>query len=224
MLAARWRWNVDSEPDPDPGRHSIVYSRLLSFLFVPRLSSNRTDELSLNASHYRICHSPFFRRSFNEPLDRFHIDIHMRDYGSFELCGRKQRINKSIPSSHNTFLVHAKLISSLPKYLHFSVRRTPRIEMLSDLSSEMKHVIANYEHVFWITYSWAGLKSLRFKAGIVPRDGEEWDRQKKRERERERRQRNGVCVCSGTNNITRADSCTAQMRNDEKKPESFLFG
>ncbi len=59
-----------------------------------------------------------------------------------------ERINKSIASSHNSFLEHAKLISSLPKYPHSSVRRTPRIEMLSDLSSEMKHVIANYEHVF----------------------------------------------------------------------------
>lgn len=111
--------------------------------------------------------------------------MRMRDYGSFELCRRKRRINKSIPSSHNTFLEHAKLISSLPKYPHFSVRRTPRIEMLSDLSSEMKHVIANYEHVFWITYSWAGLKSRRFKAG----DREEWDRERasKTDRLRERK-------------------------------------
>ncbi len=59
-----------------------------------------------------------------------------------------ERINKSIASSHNSFLEHAKLISSLLKYPLSSVRRTPRIEMLSDLSSEMKHVIANYKHVF----------------------------------------------------------------------------
>lgn len=137
-----------------------------AFLFVPNFSSSRMDRLPPPHLSFAV-----FRHFFNEPLDRFHVDIRMRDYGSFELCRRKRRINKSIPSSHNTFLEHAKLISSLPKYPHFSVRRTPRIEMLSDLSSEMKHVIANYEHVFWITYSWAGLKSRRFKAG----DGEEWD-------------------------------------------------
>ncbi len=183
MLAARWCWNVDFERDPDPVWHNIVYSRLLNFLFVPKLSSSRTDKLSLNVPHSHICHLLFSGAFFNEPLDRFTLKSIWEIMAHLSSVDANERINKSIASTHNTFLEHAKLISSLPKYPHFSVRRTPRIEMLSDLSSEMKHVIANYEHVFWITYSWAGLKSLCFKAGIVPRDGEQWDRQKESERE-----------------------------------------
>lgn len=128
---------------------------------------------SAYVSHHSVCHV-----FFNEPLDRFHVDIHMRDYGSFELCRRKRRINKSIPSSHNTFLQHAKLISSLPKYPHFSVHRTPRIEMLSDLSSETKHVIANYEHVFWIT-----ILGLAWNHGVSRQEMERSETEREREKE-----------------------------------------
>lgn len=103
MLAARWCWNVDFERDPDPVWHNIVYSRLLNFLFVPKLSSSRTDKLSLNVPHSHICHLLFSGAFFNEPLDRFHIEIHMRDYGSFELCRRKQK-NKQIDSIHSQYL------------------------------------------------------------------------------------------------------------------------
>lgn len=75
VLAARWCWNLVFECDPDPVRNWIFYSCLLNFLFVPIFSSSRMDRISLCAPPLHLSLASFSSIFFNEPLDRFHVEI-----------------------------------------------------------------------------------------------------------------------------------------------------